>query len=388
MEVELSTLKAFICTSEDEKCFVENIASSSVNRPALIDKILNILDDEMPYIRNMATDKAKALFRLLLEYYNKCFGYYIDFCIEKPRLDELMEYSIKTVYKVQASNGIRIATVKEVESGVAELIPEDKHVLSEDEESAIYMLLWTFTGMLRYYKAAGLNYTYIDNELVETDYQLILRAGDKLRSMVDLLSDTNRYNKVVNTLKLSKKTFKYPYPAFADDEIHPDISAKQVFFICKTQIVGKGLTENQQMAKRIVTRLNKGGKETEMKPYEVAIMRRAYAEIQRGEVVDTMSQLDPIIKELCDKIEAGKKSGLLTASDIGVKIVGTIQKTGRCTARQLEFLRQSEKKLDQLSQKTVVIKDGAVVSNKNTANNGELSSIYDALGSGGFDIVQ
>ena len=383
--MEFSTLKTFICDDSDRE-IVNNILSSSVNRPALVDKILHILDDDEPYIRNIKTDRATSLYRLMMEYYHKCMGAYVDFCVGSPKLDGLMEYEERIVYKVQAPNGIRVATNSEINNGVAELLPEGTHVLSKEMTESLNLLLWSFTGMLRYYKLAGLTYTYVDNNLVENDYQLIMRAGDKLRVMVDLISDSTSYNNAINALKISKKTFKYKYPDFAEDEITPEISVKQIIYLCKTHILGKGLTENQQQAKRIVTRIDKI-KDFSIKPFEIATLRKAYAEVQRGEVIDTMSQIDPAIQLLCEKIENGRKAGMLNGSDIGVKIVGTIKRTGRCSARQLEFLRQTEKKMQNASQKSVTIKNGTV-QNKCNDTTGELTSIYDALGSGGFDIIK
>lgn len=122
--------------------------------------ILDIVEDESYYSMNLASDKLQALYRLLIAYYDSCFALYVDYCISSPKLENLLECNEYIVYRVSAENGNRVATKSEVENGVEELEPDISKAVDDNTMRCLNILMWTFTGMLRYYRSAGLECTY------------------------------------------------------------------------------------------------------------------------------------------------------------------------------------------------------------------------------------
>lgn len=379
-----SLLRAFARSDEEAKK-IDAILSSNIDKPVLMTNILDIVEDESYYSMNLASDKLQALYRLLIAYYDSCFALYVDYCISSPKLENLLEHNEYIVYHVSAENGNRVATKSEVENGVEELEPDISKAVDDNTMRCLNILMWTFTGMLRYYRSAGLECTYKNGELQESNYQLILRAGHALKELVEWAGTEGSYHSAIESLKAFKRKKPYKYPVYADDEIEPDISVKQLEYICSNKILGGGLTDNQKYVVSVLRKAKNKKLNYKLKPIDISIMRKAYSEIQRGEVVDTIGKLDPAIQELCNVIEEGVKAGLIPKSDIGVKIVGTVRKTGRCSPKQLECMRRTEEKLESQPSKSVTVKGGVQQGNK--AISSKLTSIYDALGSGGFDIV-
>lgn len=368
-------LKEYLDSSDCK--LVDSIYSENLDKPVLLTMIGDILADGSPYLGLVSTEKLLSLFRLSKEYFNICYGFYLDASMGGDKLDKLIEYSENVIYHVYAEKGYRVATSNEVKNGVNQLDKQVTKAFEQDKEEYLNLLLWTFTGYLRYYGKAGLTYTYTDGKPSDLPYDLIIRAGQKLRGMVDWLAVKGNYERAIATLKLSKKASKYKYPTFAEDEIKVAISAKQVMFICKTNIIGKGATENQAEAKKIVFKIENS--EYKPTPYDIAIMRRAYDEIQSGEFEQPKQEIPEDIRVIIDRINLGVERGYLPKNDFSLKIIDSVKKYGRCSDKQLKILKDAEitvnKKLAS-DNKQEVNKDRAAEMEN------ELSSIYDALGSG------
>lgn len=323
---------------------LKNIANDKLDKPILLDKILTILSDDGQYIVHIGKDKALSLFRLAKEYFNSCWSSYLDSSMGGVRLDRLIEYATREIYYIEAPDGIRIATTNEVNDGAEQLVRTTVTDLDEEVLQYLNLLLWTFTGHLRYYKAAGLSYTYIDGKLDETDYQLIYRAGQKLRGMIDWINISGNYERAIATLKISKRSFKYNYPTFARDEIRAEIPVKQIQYLCKLNIPGKGATETQAEVKKILFKMEKS--KYKPTPYDISLMRKAYSEIQQGIVKEPDYSLNNDIEELCTKLKNGVTSNVLKPDHFAMKIVSTIEKTGRCSEKQLSILKSAEAEMD------------------------------------------
>ena len=368
---------------EDDKKLLQSVSQDSFDKPYLIAKLLDILDDDSNFSHLIKADNKIRYFRLLKEYFNKCWGYYIDSSIGQVKLDKLMEYNISTIYYVDAPNGKRVATKGEIDNGVAELLPEFTKVLGEEVDANVNILLWTFTGRLRYYGAAGLKYTYENGKLVESDLQIVFQAGKLLRQMIDWAETPANYERAIAILKQAKKNSKsYTYPSYAKDEIKTNISTKQIVYLCTNKLFGRGNTEIQAEASKILFKIKKSSYVP--LPHDIAVLRKAYSELESIDTTETSKGLSDEVTELCDKIEQGVKTGLVNKSAFALKIVDSVRRFGKCSPKQLDILKEEEKKIDQ--QIRTKVYDKYAEENKDKSVDEELFNLSDALGSGTLNI--
>lgn len=374
-----------LLTDTSDITLLTNLSNDKMDKPELLNKIMAILDDKSPYIQHIESSKILSLFRMAKEYFNTCWSIYLDTSLGGIGLDKLVQYSESTVYWVYAPNGERVATEKEVENGVEQLNPKVTYVFEEEVLSSIYMLLWTFSGHLRYYKKSGLSFTYTGDKLDDTDYQLVCKAGQKIRGMIDWVSIKGNYERAIAVLKLAKKNSKYKYPSFATDEIAVDMSTKQVLYVCKTNIIGRGSTQNQIEAKKTMFKMEKN--KYKPTPYDISVMRKACSEIKDGLVENPVALLDKETQYICDRLAIGLKEGMIDKSAFVFKIVGTIQKTGKCSEKQLGILKEAEEKMNKQIVST------AKSENKNKKDTEvldesmeELLRLSEALGSGVLEV--
>lgn len=380
--MEFSVLMS-ILTDQSDKALLSNMSSNMMEEPFLIKQLMEILSDNGNYIIHIEYEKALSLFRLAKEYFNACWGVYLDSIIGGTKIEKLLEYSERVIYYTNAPNGLRIATESEVKNGVEEL--EAKFIPALDDEVQEYMnlLVWTFTGQLRYYKKAGLTYTYTDGKLDDTMYQLIHRAGQKLRGLIDWILVGGNYERAIAALKLSKKNFKYTYPNFAADEIQVEMSPKQIQYLCKISIQGSGGSDNQAEAKRILFKNEKH--DYKVLPHDIAVMRAAYREVQSGITVNKRGLSDELT-ELIDLVLSGRDKGILKREHFVFKIIHTVQSTGRCSAKQLAVIESAKSEIEKHVIKSVKDEKKAIVNADEINMMEELYSMSEALGSGILEV--
>lgn len=369
-----------LLTDSNDIALLKNIANDKLDKPVMLDKLLKILADDSPYIAHIETEKLMSLFRLSKEYFNTCWGIYLDSAMGGIHLDKIIQYTENTVYYVFAPDGYRVATVNEINNGVEELTPEVTPTLPDDVIEHLNILLWSFNGQLRYYKKAGLTYTYKDGKLEETDYQLICKAGQKLRSMIDWIAVKGNYERALATLKATKKASKYKYPNFARDEISCEISTKQIIYLCRTNIAGRGVTEAQQETKKILFKIQKDNYKP--LPHEVAIMRKAYTEVSNGIVEDMTKKLDDGVKDLCSYISLASSKSLIEKTHFVFKVINTINKTGKCSDKQMSILLSAK---DEIDKKNRLMAEGNKTGKDAEDEDDSMKELFDmseALGSG------
>ena len=363
---------------------LSNMSSESMDEPYLVKQLMEVLSDGGNYILHMESEKALSLFRLSKEYFNSCWGAYLDSTIGGTKLDKLIEYSERIVYYTNAPNGLRIATEGEVKNGVEELEVKRIPALEDEVDCYVNLLMWTFTGQLRYYKKAGLTYTYTDGRLDDTIYQLVHRAGQKLRGMIDWINVSGNYERAIAALKLSKKNFKYKYPNFATDEIQVEITPKQIQYLCKVNIHGSGASESQVEAKRIMFKQERHN--YKIMPHDIAIMRRAYNEIQNGVVNNKSKSLDSDVLDLVNLVLSGRDRGILRRDHFAFKIINTVQATGKCSDKQRAVLESAKKEIDKHVIDTVKEDKRNKIAESEESIMSELYDMSEALGSGILEV--
>lgn len=385
------TIRGMLSDPEELK-FLNSLTSGNMKMPFLIENILMYINDNST---GLAPTKRLKLFRLAKEYFNTCFIAYIDQSAPNCRIEKLILGATSTVYYT-TTNGIdRVATENEVNAGIAELRPVVTRNISEDEERHLNILMWTFNGLMRYYIKAGFKATYQENRLVESVYELIIQAGNELRALVDWMAVKGNYDKTIAILRASLKNSRnYKYPTYAPDEIQCSTSAKQIVYLCGTTIRGKGATNTQYEALGILRR-HKRNPKSKLTPYDISILRQAYAEIQQGIVDPDDEQLDPMVENLCREIEKAFEDGIISTNEFALKVVSTIRQRISCSDKQLNILIEAKAKIakKRADVSSVVAYDEpdghggrGTSSQKKDTGSSELMDMYDALGSGVLSI--
>lgn len=341
-------------------------------RPSIVDKILDIVADDGPYVVHITNDNMLRLFRLLKTYFDTCWMVYLDYSMGEIKLDKLLDYAVRHIYYVSAPHGMRIATINEVKSGVSQLLDQPDLAVSEEVTSYLNILLWTFTGQIKYYKRAGLVCTYTDGVLNESDYRLIIGAGRLLRSMTDWISVGGNFDRAITSLKMSKKLGSYKYPAFAEDEIQEQLGLKQLVYSLENTLY-KPVTETQFKAKKIAFKIYKG--DYKPTPLDISVMRRAYEEVTNG-INKSNSVLSVEILELCDVVEYGRINSLIPKDDFAVRVMTTVTSTKRCSEKQLKILKGAVSKISKRAQEA---KKKEEESNKPNEEANELLSMLNIL---------
>lgn len=364
---------------------LDNIANDKLDKPYLVDAICRILDDNSTYIKVIKDQQVLKLFRLCKRYFETCFSCFLDQSVGGVRIDTLLPYVTTTIYRTDAPGGLRISTVNEVKNGIEQLVPEVTYNIPDEKVRYLNLLLWTMTGLVRYYGAAGLEYTYVDGRLDETELQLIYRAGTMLRDMIDWIADTADFERTIATLKLARKN-RYSYPNYAGDEIKEDTSFKQAVFICRQRLFAKNLTDEQYRIKTIIFKIDK--KQYKPLPHEMAIIRGLARRIQEGTETNLLSdELPQELKEICDRFDIAEQKGYISSNEFVFKILDSVKKYKKCSPKQMAIINEAEEKIAQRMRAEDKSKDMQERQEQTIKNTDEMLAMYDALGSGIFDSV-
>ena len=373
-----------IGTSELYNTF-KNIISDKIEKTDLMKNILNIISDQTPY-SNLSDDTRHKLVLALKTHFD-CVWVLIN--VNNTNVDRLIKGMYEDVYYINAYNGIRVATQSEVENGVVSLIEKRDWKLGEQGEE-IYkqfnIMMWSITGRLRYYTAAGLKYTW-DKEtgLVETYLQLLSRSTPVMNSLYDLLKDNNKYDSIVSAINKSIRRGKFKYPNFAVDEVKTNLSAKQLIF--NANKVLWNYADDFSESKRLLMRIKKDNR-FKPTPLDISKLREDYEKAtsvsyqsknkktNKDKLTD--KQLD--VKTKCELIEQAVKDGKLSSSDWGNKIATTLKKHKYrfCSDKQYRIINDTVSKLEEKPKENTRVMDDSEM----TDVLDDVYNVLDALGKG------
>lgn len=338
MEFSYDKISSILTTDEDRK----NLASIQFNmmpKCYLINSLRYIISDQNPLINNIKDTILKKLFNMAVEYNRITWVNYIDITENKIDLDKLLTYSKRSIYHIKTYDGFRVATENEVEAGLMELEDFPQKVISDDVYEKAVVYLWTLTGYVRYYRELGFEVNYdAEGNKVESDYELIIKAGVKIREMLDWMADQKNFDMMIRQLKAAKKSGKYKYPKLAVDEIVPDVSIKQLVFNLNKEMPYKVYGELFK-AKKLLEKA-KNTPRYKFTTEEKILIRRAYYNMTHpetnNEVAQAESERQIKIREKCEAILEGKNTGLLPSNHFAFKIIGTLKNSNYkfCSKKQ------------------------------------------------------
>ena len=373
-----------IGTSELYNTF-KNIISDKIEKTDLMKNILNIISDQTPY-SNLSDDTRHKLVLALKTHFD-CVWVLIN--VNNTNVDRLIKGMYEDVYYINAYNGIRVATQSEVENGVVSLIEKRDWKLGEQGEE-IYkqfnIMMWSITGRLRYYTAAGLKYTW-DKEtgLVETYLQLLSRSTPVMNSLYDLLKDNNKYDSIVSAINKSIRRGKFKYPNFAVDEVKTNLSSKQLIF--NANKVLWNYADDFSESKRLLMRIKKDNR-FKPTPLDISKLREdyetatsvSYQSKNKKTNKDNLTDKQLDVKTKCELIEQAVKDGKLSSSDWGNKIATTLKKHKYrfCSDKQYKIINDTVSKLEEKPKENTRVMDDSEM----TDVLDDVYNVLDALGKG------
>ena len=347
---------------------------NNVKQSYLINEIVDFLSDSSPLLNTISDKNKVAVVSLMSKYYNSCST---TFLIDTNVL-KMLPHSYRDIYKTEAASGIRVSTKREVEEGAIGLVHTVEYPLGEDKYKALNMLAWTITGKLSYYRNAGYSYRY-DKEtgLVDSIYDMALRASSTLQYMMDWVGG-EEFDRDMEILKaMSKK--KYTYPEYAPDEILSTPSKKQVAYYVRCNIPRK--SNNQQYRKALGIALKDDKKIT---PAETSMLRGVYLELLHNGYKEDISE-DNTIKQECEYLLQARDSGKIDSTEFVFKIIDSLNKSKYryCTDKQYKIIREAPAKVNRVIDTEDTSQVDEVEYNDEF---GSILDISDALGSGNLGI--
>lgn len=375
-------------TEDDKKIqsMICNLSSGYMDVPYLISETLKLLDDEHPYSGIITDNNKKALCYMLSGYFNNCWGEYI----EDLNLDKLLKYGKIEVYKVDAANGYRYATEKEIASGVKGLTGENVYPAGEKEYKQLCLLNWTFTGKSYFFRQAGYELKYDNNGQVITSlYDMIQVSALDLKEMFTWVTSEN-YEKAIKKLKKCKG---YKYASSEKDEIVEDIPIKQLIYNVYNTFPRKSNNENYRKALSLALK-SVVNKKT-LTPLEVSRLREIYDEFAMDRDRDKTSQnvdneCNESLKRECELLLKERNTGKVNKNHFAYVIIDTLKKSNytKCSPKQYSIIEDALNQLNlnlekEERQEKIDNDDTEIITDSEIDLS--LANISDAIGDGLFD---
>ena len=341
--------------SSDEKITnIETMAAVTSDKPWLVNIMLYYLSDYNPAITMYQADIVEKLVNLLIDYYDSSWSAYFDISTGEVDLKTLVEYNSQSRYMIDAANGMRVATVNEVNEAIFNVIDDVEIGLINDPETKledskykfILLFLWSVTGLWRYYLKAGFTAEFDKSGLVGTEIKYIANINIILSRMCELLREEGYYSSVIKTLKSIKRLGTYKYPTYANDEIEPE--EKIVFVVNQvSRLMPKNKTRIMFEASDILKK--SGGNVSKMTTENKLVLRKCLYEIRnpKADAEVTSNRTMKEIKDLCEEIRQAVINKKLRSNDFAVKVASTIMRSGyiRCSEKQKGVLVEAINKL-------------------------------------------
>lgn len=374
------------------KSIISNVSYGIMDTPFLMNKTVEMLADDSPYLNIISDENKQALVNMLIMYFNNCWGLYV----EDYELDKLLKFGKIEVYKVDAPNGLRYATATEVAQGIKGLIGEYIYPATEENYKRLCLLQWTFSGVNYFFREAGFKLTY-DNtgKPKETLYQMIQMSSQQLVDLFKWSSIQDNIDKTLNQIKKMKKNKGFKYASYEKDEIEESISIKQLIYNIDKTFPRNSTDIDYRKAIALIIKAKKNIKS--ITPLEISFLRKAYdkkaMERSNGKVVEESNKL----RDECELILNERTSGKIDPNHFAYKIISTLKNSGykKCSVKQYDIIKDAlniisnyeEKKQETEDNKAeqLILDDTCIDNVVDATDTSVLTDISDALGRGLFD---
>ena len=329
---------------------------------------------------------------MIEQYFDTCF----DIFIEDLKIDKILDYGEITVYKIEAANGLRYATVNEVAQGVHGLIPEKVYAASEDSFKKLALLEWTFYGKSHFFRKAGYKLNYdSDGNVTNTFYEMIQMCAVDLKELFDWVVIDSNYIDAINKIKKVKSKHGYKYSNYEKDEVQETITIKQLVYNIYNHFPRNSANSNYRYALSVAYRSYKSNEK--LSPFEISRIRTIYDEYIANKGEAEINKQSDEIRELCETIEQAKYTGKINQNHFAFKIIKTLKDNNYkyCSAKQRYILNEA---LGQINEKisnenkdsnsTTIVSEDEIDSTLNNDNGliGNLNTLSQAISFGWFSL--
>ena len=386
----MSFTKLFTIVDEKTQSLIKNLSSGYIEVPYLIGEILKLLEDDHPLSDFILEINKKHLCKLIEQYFTDCWELYA----EDIPFDKLLNYGKIEVYKIDAYNGLRYATEKEVKQGIKGLIPEHIYPAGEEAYNKLCLLYWTFTGRNYYLRQSGvdIDFRYEGGKLMTSFYEIIQKSFASLQEMIKYVSVEENISSAIKKIKKMQKTNGYKYATYERDEINEDVSVKQLLLNIYDFFPRSSPVPEYRKALALVLK-HRSGKT--LSPLEISELRTIYDKFAMDSTMtltkkSNVSQTEKI-KNMCDSILKGKEIGKISEKHFAFVIIPTITKFNyKCSPKQFAILEDAMAiingtKVDERNKpsgKNEAASATAIISDEEVDSS--LSSISDMIGQGLF----
>lgn len=364
------------------KSLITNLSSGYLDVPYIVSETLKVLDDESIFFNMISNSNKKSLCIMLDLYFNDCYELYID----DIGLDKMLKYGSIEVYKVDALDGLRYATVNEVAQGIKGLIAENIYPAGEEAYKNLCLLQWSFTGISYYFRQAGYKLNYSDDgKVTNTFYEMIQTSAIDLKNMFDWVSIKDNLDKSIKKIKKMQKSKGYKYASYAKDEISEDITIKQLVY--NIYNVFPRNSENPEYRRALALSLKAYKNNKKLTPYEISSLRNIYdkhaIDINKNSKKEEVTNME--LKKECEHLLAERYKGKINQNHFAYTIIDTLRKNNytKCSPKQYSIIEDALKIVAILPNEeenkieTEVISDDEI--------DLSLDSLSNAIGDGLFD---
>ena len=322
--------------------FISNISSGYLEIPYIMTETLSILDDNNPFFGIISESNKKSLCIMMDQYFNDCWRLFID----DLGLEKFLNYGKIEVYKVEAANGLRYATVNEVAQGIKGLIGENVYPAGEDEYKKLCLLQWSFTGVSYYFRQAGYKLEYDTNGKVITSfYEMIQMCAYQLKELFDWVSIKENVDKAIRRIKKMQKSKGYKYASYEKDEITEDITIKQL--VMNVSKVFPRNSSNMEYRRALALSLKATKGKQKLSPLEISQLRDIYERhaLDSGANKDRQSSVNEELKNKCEFLIKERFKGTINQKHFAYTIIETLKKSSytKCSPKQYAIIEDAYK---------------------------------------------
>lgn len=323
------------------KCMM-GLENSVIELPKVIDQTLDILSDNSALREAISESNRIALCKMCKGIAEKM----ISICTEEyiTSIERDAEYSMKNIYYIEASKGERIATKREVESGVEGLVAKKVYPAGEKAHRMLCTIAWILTGKWQWVYKIGNKIEFSKDGKIETPVSsMIWMMANDTNEAISYIG-TNEYKKARKIVAKFRKTASKVYKESAEDEVKATISKEQLVSDILNKFP-KGSNE-EDIRKAIAKALAYRKNPKVLKPTDIAFMReqhRVYGEhIDKYAMAEEKVEIQNII-DMCEELEKKRYSKVIDPEHFAYKIIATAKanKFERLSSKQIKIIQDA-----------------------------------------------
>jgi len=289
----------------------------------IVKETLRVICDGSLYLDKLDEKTVVAYCIMIYRYICSCGRKYKS----RNRWKSAVNNSSAEVYRINAANGLRYATVSEVDNGARGLIPLKIYPAGEDICHKLNLLMWSFTGNVKYLDAIEDMDTFNVDKTISWTFGVMQKYASRIIGLIEWMEEGSNFSSACKEIKEYSDKGGFRYAEFAEDEIKENISKKQVIFTLR----------NMDIKNKI---LDCCKDENDITPYQMSILRDIYESIA--------NRTSCKIEEKCEHLIKCKKQGYIDEKEFVFKIIYTLKSQGyvKCSEKQMAIIDDAIKSVN------------------------------------------